>query len=132
MSGSLPLERFPVHLGRAGSACAEPEFTGIDWYEAYGARHAGDGADGRLVSLHRFTRDWDGWEMHPAGDELVLCVAGTIALRQEHADGATAVVTLRPGDYAINPPGTWHTADIAGEATAVFVTAGLGTRHRPR
>jgi hypothetical protein len=29
-------------------------------------------------------------------------------------------------------PGTWHTADVAGAATAVFITAGLGTQHRPR
>jgi quercetin dioxygenase-like cupin family protein len=55
-----------------------------------------------------------------------------MTLHQEMADGSTATVTLRPGEYAINPPGAWHTADIAGSATAVFITAGLGTQHRPR
>jgi hypothetical protein len=38
----------------------------------------------------------------------------------------------RPGQYAINEPGTWHTADVTGETTALFITAGLGTQHRPR
>jgi hypothetical protein len=41
-------------------------------------------------------------------------------------------VTLGPGEYAINAAGTWHTADIDGSATALFITAGLGTIHRPR
>lgn len=48
------------------------------------------------------------------------------------ADGTRATVTLGPGQYTINEPGTWHTADVDGEATAVFITAGLGTEHRPR
>jgi quercetin dioxygenase-like cupin family protein len=71
-------------------------------------------------------------EMHPAGDELVLCTAGQITLHQEMADGSKASVTIGPGDYAINPPGAWHTADVESEATALFITAGLGTEHRPR
>ena len=36
------------------------------------------------------------------------------------------------GDAIINPPGVWHTADITGTATALFVTAGMGTQNRPR
>jgi hypothetical protein len=44
----------------------------------------------------------------------------------------TASVTIGPGEYAINPPGVWHIADIDGEATALFITAGLGTEQRPR
>jgi hypothetical protein len=40
--------------------------------------------------------------------------------------------TLRTGEYAINPRGVCHTADVAGACTAMFITAGLGTEHRPR
>lgn len=36
------------------------------------------------------------------------------------------------GEYAINAPGVWHTADVETEVTCVFITAGLGTEHRPR
>lgn len=121
-----------VHLGRGAKAEAQPAFDGVQWYEAYAARTAGDGAEGRLVSLYRFDGNWDAWEMHPAGDELVVCVAGTMTLHQEFPDRAVETVTLGPGNYAINPPGVWHTADVAGEATALFVTAGVGTEHRPR
>ncbi len=121
-----------VHLGLGAKVEAQPAFDGPEWYEAYTARTAGDGAEGRLVSLYRFDSDWDAWEMHPAGDELVVCVAGEMTLHQEFPGGAVESVTLDPGDYAINPPGVWHTADVAEEATALFVTAGMGTEHRAR
>jgi quercetin dioxygenase-like cupin family protein len=98
----------------------------------YGHRHAADGAEGRLVAMHRFAEDWNVWEMHPNGDEVVLCLSGQIVLHQRHADNSEATVTLTDGEYAINPPGTWHTADVAKEATCLFITAGEGTENRPR
>ena len=84
------------------------------------------------MSMYVFTENWDSWEMHPRGAEVVLCVAGAMTLHQEMADGTKATVTVGPGDYAINPPGAWHTADVSESATAVFVTAGWGTEHRER
>ena len=64
--------------------------------------------------------------MHPRGSEVVLCTAGRITLHQEHADGAKDTVTLGPGQYAINPPGTWHTADMDGEAHRTLHHRGPG------
>ena len=123
----------PVHLGLGASAEVEPFFTGeMDWYADYASRHAGDGAEGRLVSMHSFKASWDMWEMHPNGSEVVLCTSGAMTLHQERADGSVSTVTLTPGQYAVNEPGTWHTADVETQATAVFITAGLGTQHRPR
>ena len=122
----------PLHLGLGATAIVQPPMTGMEWYAAYGERVAADGKEGRLVSAYRFTQNWDMWEMHPAGDEVVICLDGTLILHQELADGTTATLTLAAGDYAINPPGCWHTADIEGEASARFITAGLGTEHRPR
>lgn len=122
----------PLHLGLGATAVAQPEFTGMDWYESYGARNAGDGAEGRLVSMYSFTEDWESWECHPSGAEVVLCTAGRMTLHQEMADGSKATVTIGPGEYAINPPGVWHTADVEGGATVLFITSGMGTTHRPR
>jgi quercetin dioxygenase-like cupin family protein len=121
----------PVHLGRGATAVPQPEFTGMAWYAAYAERSAADGAEGRLVSLYTFREGWTSWERHPAGDELAICTAGAITLLQELPEGERRV-TLGPGDYAINPPGVWHTADVDGEATVLFITAGLGTEHRAR
>jgi hypothetical protein len=39
---------------------------------------------------------------------------------------------LERGQAIVNPPGVWHTADVDGRATALFVTAGLGTEVRMR
>ena len=110
----------------------QPPFTGMGWYEGYGARNGGDGAEGRLVSMYTFTQSWDSWEMHPAGSEVVLCTAGAMTLVQEDPTGRITRTTISAGQYAINLPGVWHTADLDSEATAVFITSGLGTEHRPR
>jgi quercetin dioxygenase-like cupin family protein len=126
------LDRYPLHLGLGATASVQPEFTGMEWYEAYVSRNSGDGAEGRLVTLSTFSENWPMWEMHPSGDEVVLCLSGAMTLHQEMRDGSTATVTIRAGEYAINPPGCWHTADIDGEAKALFITAGLGTEHRGR
>jgi mannose-6-phosphate isomerase-like protein (cupin superfamily) len=130
---AISLETYPVHLGRGATAVIQPEFTGtMDWYAAYSARHATDGAEGRIVALYSFNAPWPMWEMHPLGAELVVCTAGTMTLHQELPDGSKRTVVLGAGQYAINEPGTWHTADVEGSATALFITAGAGTEHRPR
>lgn len=125
------LERHPVHLGRDATAVSEPEFTGMPWYEEYGARHGADGREGRLVSMHTFAEPWDSWEMHPLGHEVVVCIHGEMTLVQEIA-GEQVRTRLRAGEYAINDPGVWHTADVEASATALFITAGMGTEGRPR
>ncbi len=123
----------PIHLGRGATAVVEPAFTGnLEWYQGYTGRHAADGIEGRLVSMFTFTESWAMWEMHPNGSEVVLCTAGVLTLHQEGHDGARRTVVLQPSEYAINEPGVWHTADVAGPVTAVFITAGWGTQHRPR
>ncbi|MCI4645477.1 MAG: cupin [Hyphomonadaceae bacterium] len=121
-----------LHLGLGATAVPQPPFSGMDWYGDYGARHDHDGADGRLVSLYSFSSSWDSWEMHPQGHEVVVCLAGRLRLIQEHVDGRVETLELGPKQYAINAPGVWHTADVDGEVTALFITAGIGTQHRPR
>ena len=126
------LDETLVHLGLGATAITQPTFTGeMEWYEGYGERHGSDGIEGRLVSMHTFSESWDVWEMHPLGAEVVLCTAGSIELIQE-IDGDEVPTTLEVGEYAINAPGTWHTANVADSATAVFITAGAGTEHRQR
>jgi len=123
---------FPIHLGLGARAVAEPQFTGPDWYESYVERHGDDMEEGRLVSLFRFEESWTSWEMHPAGDEVVCCLQGQMTLHQQLPDGSEASFELGPGDYALNPPGVWHTADADGPVVALFITVGKETAHRPR
>ena len=126
------LETFPVHLGLGASAFTLDRFDGSpEWYERYGASVVSDGDEGRLVSLHTFSTSWDAWEMHPRGDELVVCAVGSMVLRQE-IDGEVRTVRLEAGQAVINPPGVWHTADVDAACTAWFITAGVGTEIRAR
>jgi len=73
-------------------------------------------AEGRLAGTHTFTNSWDVWKMQPQGSEVVMCTTGAITLIQEAAGGAVVEVTLKPGEYAINEPGVWHTADVGNSA----------------
>jgi mannose-6-phosphate isomerase-like protein (cupin superfamily) len=129
---SFRLADFPVHLGLGARVIPQAQFTGGPaWYQSYAEQNAADGPEGRLVMMHTFTESWDSWEVHPSGEELVLCTQGTITLHQE-IDGAVRLATIRSGEAIINPAGVWHTADVTGHATALFITAGLGTEGRPR
>lgn len=122
----------PVHLGLGATVVVEERFTGrTEWYEGYGARHASDGAEGRLVSLHTFSAPWPTWEIHPRGEELVACLAGELILHQE-IDGAVHTVVLHAGEAIVNPACVWHTADVSAPCQALFITAGMGTEVRPR
>ena len=129
------LSKNPIHLGLGATSVVLPEFTGDpEWYMTYGRETQSDGREGRLVTMHTFSDSWDVWEVHPHGTEVVLCTAGQITLTQRKGgpEGDEVVVELGPGDYAINEPGDWHTADVDAEATCIFITAGLGTENHPR
>lgn len=131
-SASFRLAEVPVHLGLGATVIPQAPFTGAaEWYQAYAERNASDGREGRLVTLHSFSEPWDSWEVHPSGEELVLCIEGSITLHQE-VDGEVRTATIHSGEAIINPPGVWHTADVSGTATALFITAGMGTEGRPR
>ncbi len=126
------LSTHPIHLGLGATAVVEPVFTGdMAWYGGYVERHEADGTEARLVSMGEHNGAWDMWEMHPNGAEVVLCTVGTLSLTQELPEGDVTTV-LRAGEYIVNPPGVWHTANDGSAGTALFITAGVGTEHRPR
>ena len=127
------LDTYPVHLGLGATAAVEPAFTGVmQWYADYLERHQEDGREGRLVIMQTFSEPWATWEMHPEGAEIVVCTAGTITIHQELPNGNANSVQLTAGQYAINDPMVWHTADVSEPATVLFITAGFGTQQRPR
>ena len=132
MSGSFDITTNPVHLGLGARAFSLPTFDGSpQWYERYGTSVADDGAEGRLVTVHAFDQPWDVWEVHPNGEELVVCLSGAVTLHQERESGVETV-TLGPNEAVVNPAGVWHTADVESNAVCLFITAGMGTDHRAR
>jgi mannose-6-phosphate isomerase-like protein (cupin superfamily) len=83
-----------------------------------------------LIAEYAFDTDWPTWECHPAGDELVMLQAGRATLRLREAGGDRDVLLAAPGDYAIVPAGTWHTARVAEPTRMLFMTPGEGTENR--
>jgi hypothetical protein len=121
-----------VHLGLGGRVTPLPDFEWTPEYlDAYTARTAADGSDGRLVCVVAQDASWPTWERHPAGEELVVLLGGRVDLIQD-LDGEHRVVALHAGEAIVNPAGVWHTADVYEPGPALFITAGRGTEVRPR
>lgn len=121
-----------VHLGTGSRATPIPDFEWTqEFLAAYGERFAADGSEGRLVCITPQAATWDMWERHPAGEEVVVQLSGRSTIIQE-VDGTEHSVDLGPGRAMVNPTNVWHTADVHEPGTALFITPGLGTEHRPR
>lgn len=128
---AFDLAQTPVHLGLGATAEVLPPFDGsFGWFSRYAEAHQSDGAEGRLVSLFTFSSDWQTWEMHPKGAELVVVLSGRMTLVQK-VNGQEQETLLEPGQAAINPPGVWHTARVREPTQALFITAGQGTENAP-
>lgn len=131
MTDNFDLARTFVHLGLGATATPLPDFTwSRENLESYEARFETDGVDGRLVCVTAQDATWDSWERHPAGEEVVFLISGRVDLVQE-IDGAERVVELRPGQAMVNPTNVWHTTRVHEPGSALFITPGRGTEHKP-
>lgn len=91
----------------------------------------GDFKGKRLISHYTFEQDWDSWEMHPAGDELVCLLSGQVDFVLQQ-NGIESLVSLNtPGDYVLVPRGIWHTAKVHSSSSVLFITPGEETQCRP-
>jgi mannose-6-phosphate isomerase-like protein (cupin superfamily) len=86
---------------------------------------------GRLISLIDSACDWDTWERHPHGAEFILQMSGELELILDYG-GRHASILLRQNDFAIVPPGVWHTANVPEPGAALYITPGEGTQNRTR
>ncbi|MBZ0135269.1 MAG: cupin domain-containing protein [Planctomycetes bacterium] len=86
-------------------------------------------SDGRLVSGFEMSADWDHWENHPAGDEVLILVSGEMTILLEEETGVREW-RLGPGSTCVIPRGVWHTAKIPLPCQLIAITPGRGTRHR--
>ena len=84
----------------------------------------------RLVAAHHFEQDWPSWEIHPAGDEVVVLLSGAATFVLDEKPQQRTVKLTQPGEFVIVPKGTWHTARIVEPTSMLFVTPGEGTQNR--
>jgi len=100
------------------------------WKAAFAKDHPAIHPDmGSLVSRYSFDADWNSWERHPNGDELVYLTKGSVTFIIESPEDTR--VHLKAGDAFVIPKGRWHTAKIHEPSEALFITFGYGTEHKP-
>ena len=86
--------------------------------------------EGRLMGVTGQCSDWDYWERHPAGEEILTLLSGEMELVLDMEGGEQRAV-LKAGETFIVPRGIWHRAIVTEAGRLMFVTPGRGTEHRP-
>lgn len=82
-----------------------------------------------LVAEYCFDADWPSWEMHPAGDEILLLLAGAAEIQLMQNGEVVSIQFDQVGTTLIVPRATWHTAKVKETCRIVFMTPGEGTEH---
>jgi mannose-6-phosphate isomerase-like protein (cupin superfamily) len=85
---------------------------------------------GRLMGALPQTADWDHWERHPAGEEILILLSGELEIVLQTEAGEERAV-LTPGRTLVVPTGIWHRGIVRKSGELLFVTAGAGTEHKP-
>ncbi len=86
--------------------------------------------DGRLMTAHPLSGDMGHWELHPAGEEVLVSIGAAVEVILQR-DGSEEVIHLDPGKACIVPRGTWHRIRVVEAGVLVFITHGESTEHRP-
>ena len=82
-----------------------------------------------LVAMHVFESNWETWERHPAGDEIVVLMSGSAKLVLRRDFGDETIVLNHSGAFTIVPRNIWHTALISEKTSLLFITPGENTEN---
>ena len=126
MSPAFSLDSTYIHLRPDESARAME--GGAKFWAGIAQRDDLD--QGRLMGSTDQSADWDHWERHPAGDEILTLLSGEMELVLDTEAGERRA-TLRPGETFIVPMGVWHRGIVKAPGRLLFITPGAGTEHRP-
>ena len=83
-----------------------------------------------LITEFHFEKDWQTWEMHPHGEEIVYLLSGAMDLILER-DNIFETIELRSKGLVIIPENTWHTAKVFEPSNMLVITLGKETQIRP-
>ncbi len=125
-STSLDLTRTYLDL-QDGGKVAEIPVTDTFWQDLMSG---GVRIEGRMVMAAEMTADMGHWEMHPAGDEVLILMNGRAIVVLEEPEG-TREIAVAAGETVIVPRGRWHRVKVVEPGKMVFMTAGEGTEHKP-
>ena len=83
-----------------------------------------------LITEFDFDEDWQTWEMHPDGEEIVYLLNGAMNLTLEK-DGDLQTLELRNKGLVIIPRNTWHMAKVLEPSKMLVITFGKDTQVKP-
>jgi mannose-6-phosphate isomerase-like protein (cupin superfamily) len=126
MSDAFTLDSTYIHLRPDESAISME--GGAKFWAGIGERR--DLEQGRLMGITSQSADWNHWERHPAGDEILVLLSGEMELVLDKG-GTEERTAVQAGQTFIVPKGTWHRAIVKKPGQLMFVTPGAGTEHRP-
>jgi mannose-6-phosphate isomerase-like protein (cupin superfamily) len=109
---------------------AMPVAVGPDFWTFIAQSPVANSPTGRLISLSDQHTDWGHWEMHPASDEILIMLSGSLELTVEEK-GSETIVLLENLSAFIVPRGAWHRARVRAPGKLLGITGGAGTQHRP-
>lgn len=116
-----------TYISIEGAAAKAMAVTDSFWPDVMaGKRKVGDW----LMTAFPQDKDWDVWERHPKGEEILVMLKGALTLV---IDDGTSLreVALNEGESTIVPRNTWHTGKLRKAGTLLALTFGEGTDHRP-
>ena len=83
-----------------------------------------------LIAEHEFQEDWNTWEQHPCGDEILYLLSGSAEMHFWQDEIHQVVVFDRPGTSLVVKRGVWHTAKNVASCRILFITPGEGTKNQ--
>ena len=75
------------------------------------------------------SQDMGHWEMHPHGEEMLICLSGAVAVVEETESGER-VTDLSAGQVYAVQRGLWHRILVHQPGRMMHLTWGEGTEHR--
>ncbi len=122
---TFELETTYLGLDGAGRVTSLP--VGPDFWKTIGQNPA---SQGTLVTVHTGAGDWNHWEVHPHGDEVLIVLEGSVRMIFQRPSGEEKF-DLSTGSTLIVPAGVWHRAEKQVNLRMLFMTFGKGTKHKP-
>jgi quercetin dioxygenase-like cupin family protein len=126
MTQAFSLDSTYIHLRPNESALAME--GGAKFWAGIEGRHELD--HGRLMGSTGQNADWNHWERHPAGEEILTLLSGELELVLDTERGEERA-SLKAGQTFIVPKGVWHRGIVKKPGQLMFLTPGSGTEHRP-
>lgn len=126
MAKAFSLDSTYIHLGPDESARTME--GGATFWAGIAGRT--DLEAGRLMGKTGQSKDWDHWERHPAGDEILVLLSGEMDVVLD-TPGGEERTRVRAGETFVVPKGVWHRGIVHKPGELMFVTPGAGTDHKP-